>query len=294
MEIQNPFFQNKTCHYCQVKLTLSQALAGNVCHDIQCRIAWQQDIYKKEQARQQKQLEKERAFKVRARAYCDQLINDSGQEFLKPITVSIVPANETPLTDVSLQRIEKFRNHLQQCINETQAQETQNRDDAGERARETDSLINAETHFERQALIQACTTCKGFCCLRGGETHAYQDLPNMARYMQKNRDKDSETVIAEYLDYIPQQSYEDSCVYHTESGCNLPRHMRAEICNEHLCRGLKNIKREFHETCPDTLFIVAENTYKIIRSTLVRENLPPQRYGEKANKQHLNQDHNPA
>lgn len=272
-EFHNTSFQNKNCDYCHVKLTISQSIAGNVCNNIQCRIAWQDDIYKQEQLRKQEKLEMEKALTAKAHIYRDQLLTDTGDKSLTSVPVAIVPANEKNITDLPQQRINAFLDHILRCINEAKALQNSKDHTTKITPAKTDSLVNAETLFERKALIQACSTCKGLCCLKGGVSHAYQDAVNMFHYMKNNEGKDSDGIIAEYLNYIPPRSYEDSCVYHTDSGCTLPRNMRAEICNKHLCQGLRAIKREFSEPGPETLFIVAENNYHIVRSTLVGQHI---------------------
>jgi hypothetical protein len=44
------------------------------------------------------------------------------------------------------------------------------------------------------------------------------------------------------LERLPAESVLDSCVYHSATGCSLPRELRSETCNRHLCGKLKNLQ----------------------------------------------------
>lgn len=223
--------------------------------------------------RKQQLQEQERAFKEKAKAYRDLLLrNNNIPAGINP-SIGIVPANQKEITILPEYRRDEFKQYLHQCIEDAFARNNNNSAEMELTPQSTDSLVNTDSDFERVTLIQGCTTCKGFCCLKGGETRAYQDAENMLNYVQKNSNRSIETILNEYLHYIPEMSYENSCVYHTEAGCTLPREMRAEICNKHLCIGLRKLKQEFTNNNPDSLFIVAEDTHTIIRSTLVTDTM---------------------
>ena len=39
---------------------------------------------------------------------------------------------------------------------------------------------------------------------------------------------------------ISDKVYENSCIYHTETGCSLPRELRSNICNNFFCQPIKD------------------------------------------------------
>ena len=276
----NTFSNDKHCHYCKAILTYSQSIAGNVCSNIQCILSWRDDLQGKENLRKQKKHDIELAFVANAKSYCNELLKNENNEIVASVAIGIVPANEAEVTDLPQTRIDEFISYLIKCAKDAERYLVAENFESTIKPSQTDSLINAETEFERKALVQACSTCKGFCCLKGGEKYAYQDVNNMLHFMQNTINKDSKAIIQEYLDYIPAQSYKNSCVYHTEDGCNLPRNMRAEICNKHLCKGLLKIKKEYYDSSPSTMFIVAENTFKIVRSTLISKDFDTKHYNQ--------------
>jgi hypothetical protein len=87
---------------------------------------------------------------------------------------------------------------------------------------------------------QACATCRGDCCQNGGE-HAYLRRQTLARVLAASPGILLEDVIRAYLDRIPEASYEGSCIYHTDKGCNLPSEMRSDTCNDFFCTGTRSI-----------------------------------------------------
>ncbi len=111
----------------------------------------------------------------------------------------------------------------------------------------------------------ACANCGGQCCVRGG-THAYLDANAVwATAVQCESDEEnqavrkvsSQQVVAEYLQFVPEFSYEDSCVFHSEHGCTLPREMRSATCNRTICGGLVEIQNRFQLDQQHRFFLVA-------------------------------------
>jgi len=263
----------KNCRYCNTELSLTQSVAGDVCDNINCRLSWREDFYNTESLRKQQLLEEERAFEQKATSYLNKLLHSNKIPAGNNPSIGIVPANQKEITVLPEHRIQEFKQYLRQCIEDACARKQNNPADLQSDPHTTDSLVNTDSEYERVALIQGCTTCKGFCCLKGGETRAYQDAENMLNYVRQNENKSIDTILNEYLGYIPELTYENSCVYHTEAGCTLPREMRAEICNKHLCKGLRKFKQEFVNNNPDPFFIVAEDTHTIVRSSLVTDSM---------------------
>ena len=56
------------------------------------------------------------------------------------------------------------------------------------------------------------------------------------------------------MDRIPETSYEASCVYHTETGCVLPRAIRSSTFNEFKCTGLSDVRDQL-EGAEDSIAI---------------------------------------
>ena len=84
----------------------------------------------------------------------------------------------------------------------------------------------------------ACSACGGFCCRKGGDiAFLNEDALRIVWRDQPRRGRDE--MIAAYMDRIPEQAFERSCIFHAAQGCNLPHHLRSVVCNTYLCAPLK-------------------------------------------------------
>jgi len=93
----------------------------------------------------------------------------------------------------------------------------------------------------RDALIgSACAACRGSCCKYGGD-HAYLYPDHFRRLLRDHPGKSREELLADYQSRLPAEVYHDSCIYHTASGCALPRELRSNLCNTFLCGGLAEL-----------------------------------------------------
>jgi hypothetical protein len=78
-------------------------------------------------------------------------------------------------------------------------------------------------------------------------------------------------VFEAYLSHLPSRTYVESCEYHTERGCALPRHMRARKCNEFCCGGLLGLREGLAEVKATRGFAVATAEQEVIRTVIVDE-----------------------
>ncbi len=82
------------------------------------------------------------------------------------------------------------------------------------------------------------------------------------RYMSGHPDQKPRHVLAAYMEYVAEKSYEGSCVYHTEKGCSLPRNMRSNTCNNFLCDSLIELSELFNKTpMPKVLYFGLRRNY---------------------------------
>lgn len=75
--------------------------------------------------------------------------------------------------------------------------------------------------------------------------------------MIDKRERDFEELLTIYLSKMPETIWSDSCVFHGELGCALPRDMRAEICNTYRCDELKRSRQRLQNEPAAPLFAVA-------------------------------------
>jgi hypothetical protein len=117
-------------------------------------------------------------------------------------------------------------------------------------------------------LGHACATCRGQCCTAGGN-HAFLRGENLTRLRNEHPDDTAESLLAQYAAHLPEQHYRDSCVYHTTSGCALPRTLRSDLCNRYLCGGLTQLKRTLAISGGATAYIGAADTGQLLRLAVV-------------------------
>jgi hypothetical protein len=118
-------------------------------------------------------------------------------------------------------------------------------------------------------LAKICAVCQGFCCFYGATRHAFLDIETMRRFIDQHPGWSTNDVVAEYSRYLPVHHYETSCVYHTGTGCALPRDMRADICNSYECHGLKDARREYAESARLSACVVVRHDNCIVSCVFV-------------------------
>ena len=108
--------------------------------------------------------------------------------------------------------------------------------------------------FTAAVLAAGCATCQGHCCTGGGD-HAYLDARTMARVRRDNPELNANAVIGLYLARLAPQGYKGSCLFHGPGGCTLGRALRAELCNQYYCNGLRDFLKR--PEVPERVQIVA-------------------------------------
>ncbi|GAP38571.1 putative cytoplasmic protein [Piscinibacter sakaiensis] len=84
-----------------------------------------------------------------------------------------------------------------------------------------------------------CAQCGGRCCQFGAAQHAFVDAAVLTRWVAAHAGSGLADAAAAYLARLPPQHGEDSCLYHTASGCALAADERADVCNRHACEALQ-------------------------------------------------------
>lgn len=142
-----------------------------------------------------------------------------------------VPRNLRALVPVTPERVRRLRHHLVASLR-------------------AERELKRPERFARPALPDpeglagdvaraACTLCGGWCC-KGGEEHAYLDERTMARVRRARPELEARQAIRLYVERVPAEGYEGSCVFHGATGCTLDRSLRSDVCNSYFCSGLGN------------------------------------------------------
>jgi len=113
-----------------------------------------------------------------------------------------------------------------------------------------------------------CAACRGSCCRSGGD-HAYLTEETIARTLQAHPDWTLVQVVDSYLEHLPAETYMNSCIYHSATGCGLPRALRSSTCNRHLCGKLQNLRTTLPENNPPATLAVMFDDGKWARTALI-------------------------
>jgi hypothetical protein len=123
-------------------------------------------------------------------------------------------------------------------------------------------------------LEAACGRCRGRCCRNGGD-RAYLDARTLQRVMAEQPARAGETLIDEYLRYVPKRSFAGSCIYHSASGCALPRELRSDTCIRYYCGSLRRTLDVVAAEGGRAVIAVFEHPFRPPRTLLARAPQPP-------------------
>ena len=176
----------------------------------------------------------------------------SGVRRPSAIPIAVLPANLAKVAPLPARRRAAFRAHLLEQIGEAAKRERRlNPNSAG-----------SDSAAPPPPIAAGCAACRGRCCNRGGE-HAFVDFTTIRRYTAQTGVRAAPAIVQAYLRYLPLRSYRDSCVYHTAAGCNLPRTMRGDVCNQFYCGAI--LKQWQTLTREPTTIIAAADGSQVIR-----------------------------
>ncbi|MFL0810706.1 MAG: hypothetical protein K6L76_09850 [Agarilytica sp.] len=172
-------------------------------------------------------------------------------------SVVSVPYNHQESETVPQERIDFFIEHLRTLTNSLEQVE-----------QETKFVSPFDTHPHQnvaQFLPHLCGTCRGRCCNKGKINHAFIQRSTILSILDSTPSLDAETLIDEYHKHIPEKSVTNSCIYHTDSGCNLDSSLRANICDDFYCLDLNNfIDTHQNVKGPHQVLAVAKDQCEVI------------------------------
>jgi len=173
---------------------------------------------------------------------------------------AVLPANADPVVPQDPSRRAAFAQHLTEILEGAVLDQAQLQADAVEVASEA---------TERDRLsANVCTACRGSCCRSGGD-QAYLTEETMVRSLEAHPDWTHAQILDSYLNCLPAESVENSCIYHSATGCGLPRDLRSSTCNRYLCGKLRNLQAGLPEKNPPPILGVLFDCGKWTRSALI-------------------------
>lgn len=251
----------KTCSICGSPLSVHERAVGTICSTPECKLA---------HVRATTQAENERVAEIWERVIeLDESLAATQSTSMpvgasqpepspSPRVLGVLPSNDRKLTVLPKRRRTVFVDRLMGIISQAAAVRLGNAElqDDGVGYEESDS----PTEKQLAILGNGCAVCRGNCCSQGSG-HAFIHVDTILKYMDSNPEKRPRDVLEDYLSRIGSKTYEDSCVYHCEKGCSLPREMRSKVCNGYLCKGLGEILYKLEERPVDKALVIAVSDY---------------------------------
>jgi len=251
------------CRICHRPLTRHQAYADRICGDWRCR---------------------ERLLRDELEARRSEAGAALGERAANAFPIVVVPYNRRALVPVSDAEREELRAFLEEQLAEL-CTSAPSASPAGPDSATPDPApaaaaapagdlypaAGAPGHSETVASLlgKVCGACEGYCCHHGATRHAFLDRRALETYVVRHPEVPAGQVVSRFIEWVPPQHGDGSCLYHTERGCNLPRDMRAAICNEYECKGLRETRDLFAKTGAARVFVVSRVDRRIQRSAFV-------------------------
>lgn len=181
---------------------------------------------------------------------------------------TMVPKNTREICHLPEQRKHLFRDFLTTVIKKAFIEFEDNKDNKTEQFFQHE---DGEVAYPMEE--QTCSICRGVCCNTGGK-NAYIKKETILRYLSEHPDQTQGQVLAAYMAYLGKKTFANSCVYHTKTGCCLPRAMRSDTCNEFLCDTLIELDRQLNKTpIPKGVLLIEYSSKNWRNEILDEENL---------------------
>jgi hypothetical protein len=174
---------------------------------------------------------------------------------------SVLPANSDPIVPQDPSRRARFAEHLAEI---TEAAVL-------DQARLVSDPVDESRTSGRESLSAGvCAACRGSCCRAGGD-EAYLTEETMVRALQAHPEWTRAQIMDAYLKHLPAETVLNSCIYHSATGCGLPRDLRSSTCNRYLCGKLKNLLAGLPEQNPPPILAVMFDDGTWARTALIGE-----------------------
>lgn len=222
---------SQRCSVCGRPLAIPEVGLGHCAGRPACRVAFHMA-----RQRDRFQLQSERLKAARELALPLRDRGAAGALDPGAYPLALIPFYRAAVTDLPVERQQAIRDRLISFISQAE-EDTDEEDEANPRpppdwSPEVDAVLG-----------QACGVCRGKCC-RTGRDHAYLSPAVIRRYRLAHPEQGPEQVLEAYLAHIGPQTMEGSCVYHTATGCTLPRDMRSRVCNDYFCPELNDLRSD--------------------------------------------------
>ncbi len=243
------FNSQLNCHHCGTEMAFIDYSRSRFCSEPACQRAQVQHII---------QTQQEDAH-AKLHAVAEGYFRNAQKEIAKPQSYQAVmlPANNCELNILSDERKSRFMHSLSRAYEDCQAKQP-------EASRTYAKQLTPSSSNQHSNLMgKACATCKGKCCLLGGE-HAFLDYYSVKRILASLPHVTESSFFDLYASFLPEQSYENACVFHTQTGCALPEELRSNTCRNYECESLQAFEELVTKGPPNLYFAAAVKNGNLI------------------------------
>ncbi|MEZ6127386.1 MAG: hypothetical protein R3C59_01725 [Planctomycetaceae bacterium] len=243
--------QTHRCEHCGGPLVTPTELREGFCSQLPCRGPCLKRMAELARAQQVRERQQRDAVAQSVRSLLTSKVDRTWTDPDTAVLV-IVPRLEAEPVEPPAERVEVLRRYLEEIMAaaEEKIQDESTHDDLD--ALHQDRAVHEETALP---VINACSTCRGKCCLLG-EEHAFLSRDFFAWRLLNEPDQTPQSIIDDYLQRVPELAYEASCLFHSPSGCVLPRRIRASMCNKWICTGISDARNRWYGQ-PDMASVAA-------------------------------------
>lgn len=236
------------CSACGRRLAPSE-LGVRCCSARACREAVEEQT--RERERHRRAALQRKAIELRDRA--GEALGVQAPATYLPI---VIPSARLAISNLPERRRRSFRDHLNRLISQATALGAASATSPQE-AKRAPGEPPVPAGLEG-ALQGACTLCRGWCCLRGGN-HAYLTVETLRRSLSQHPRPRPRDLLAAYLSCVGNRTFQGSCLFHQAGGCSLPRELRSDTCNRFFCAGLTEFQEQVAAGQPARAFFAATN-----------------------------------
>ncbi len=253
------------CSVCGKSISDHEGRLFRTCEFWKCRAEYRRKRHALKKRREEEYCLRQEEFARRIGQFRDRVAESLGidrPELFVPVSV---PAAARSVVSLPEERLSALGDHLRKLVEEACEDEDESPVAPPDDEAKPDA-DDANAFF----MQQACATCQGYCCL-SGQHLAYLNKGMISRYLARETGIEPSEVPSEYSSHVPENTCEDSCVYHGERGCGLPRAMRASICNGFECTELGWLRDKLAGPGPHRIFMVGMEAGRVIRYAFVSE-----------------------
>lgn len=215
----------------------------------------QQRVREREHARRRDQLSRFTVIDERGLELRSNLASALNLQEPERFPLTVIPAVRSPLVPVESERIEALTQHVRKMVEKSH----QTVDDS--------SMGELPQSAPEQFFIQsACTLCEGRCCGNGANAGYIAD-DTIRRVRRDHPEWSDSEIIDQYTQRAAGSRVAGSCIYHGAMGCALPRELRSDVCNRHLCGQVVNALAELLDHGQSSFFLIAVDDADVPRAS---------------------------